>query len=126
MGDRDDWCSPMQVQGHVQAIRLTGATTSMRLFAGAAHSFDRDNTPLQRIDDASVSPGAPMHYIADDGAFIHPLEDAPRPELVDRDLMVYGLKAGYGHKGAHIGGSNELAALFREDMMAFWRRTLLG
>jgi dienelactone hydrolase len=24
MGDRDEWCSPMQVQGHAQAIRLTG------------------------------------------------------------------------------------------------------
>ena len=40
--------------------------------------------------------------------------------------MVYGLKAGYGSKGAHIGGSNDLAALFRADMLAFWRRTLLG
>jgi dienelactone hydrolase len=126
MGDRDDWCSPMQVQGHVQAMRLAGATATLRLFAGAAHSFDRDNTPLQRIEGASVSPAAPTMYIADDGAFIHPLESTPRPDLVDRDLMVYGLKAGYGRKGAHIGGSGDHAALFREDMIAFWRRTLLG
>lgn len=126
MGDRDDWCSPMQVQGHVQAMRLTGAKASLRLFSGAAHSFDRDNTPLQRIAEASVSPSAPTMYLADDGAFIHPLETTPRPELLDRDLMVYGLKAGYGRKGAHIGGSNEHAALFRADMIAFWRRTLLG
>jgi dienelactone hydrolase len=125
MGDRDDWCSPMQVQGHMQAMRLAGAKAALRLFAGAAHSFDRDNTPLQRIEEASVSPGAPTMYLADDGAFIHPLETASRPELVDRDLMVYGLKAGYGRKGAHIGGSNELAALFRTDMIDFWRRTLL-
>ena len=126
IGDRDDWCSPMQVQGHVQAMRLAGAKVSLRIFAGAAHSFDRDNTPLQRISEASVSPGAPTMYLADDGAFFHPLESTPRPELVDRDLMVYGLKAGYGSKGAHIGGSNDLAALFRADMLAFWRRTLLG
>jgi dienelactone hydrolase len=126
IGDRDDWCSPMQVQGHVQAMRLAGGKVSMRLFAGAAHSFDRDNTPLQRIPEASVSPGAPTMYLADDGSFIHPLEATPRPDLVDRDLMVYGLKAGYGSKGAHIGGSNELAALFRADMLDFWRRTLLG
>ena len=24
MGDADEWCSPMQVQGHCQAIRLSG------------------------------------------------------------------------------------------------------
>lgn len=126
MGDRDDWCSPMQVQGHVQAMRLAGAQARLRLFAGAAHSFDRENTPLQRIDEASVSPAAPTMYLADDGAFIHPLERTPRPELVDRDLMVYGLKAGYGRKGAHIGGSNEHAALFRADMIDFWRQALLG
>ena len=68
MGDRDEWCSPQQVQGHVQAIRLTGGKATMRLFAGAAHSFDR-GTAIQRIAEASVSPGAPTSYIADDGAF---------------------------------------------------------
>jgi len=125
MGDRDEWCSPQQVQGHVQAIRLTGGKATMRLFAGAAHSFDR-GTAIQRIAEASVSPGAPTSYIADDGAFIHPLEEKPRPELVDRDLMVYGLKAGYGSKGASIGSKGEDAALFRADMLDFWRRALLG
>jgi dienelactone hydrolase len=125
MGDRDEWCSPQQVQGHVQAIRLTGGKATMRLFAGAAHSFDR-GTSIQSIPEASVSPGAPTSYIADDGAFIHPLEDEPRPELVDRDLMVYGLKAGYGSKGADIGSKGEDAALFRADMLDFWRRALLG
>jgi len=41
-------------------------------------------------------------------------------------LMVYGLKAGYGTKGASIGTKNEEAGLFRADMVEFWRRTLLG
>jgi dienelactone hydrolase len=123
MGDRDEWCSPMQVQGHVQAIRVAGGKASLRLFAGAAHSFDR-GTPLQRIAEASVSPAAPTAYIADDGAFIHPLEDKPRPELVDRDVMVYALKAGYGTKGASIGSRGEEAALFRTEMLDFWWRTL--
>ncbi len=77
MGDRDEWCSAQQVQGHVQAIRLAGGDATLRLFAGAAHSFDR-GTGLQRIAEASVSPGAPTSYIADDGAFIHPLEGTPR------------------------------------------------
>jgi dienelactone hydrolase len=124
MGDRDEWCSPMQVQGHVQAMRLAGSDATLRLFPGAAHSFDR-GTPLKRIPEASVSPAAPTAYIADDGAFLHPLEGTPRAELIDRDLMVYALKAGYGVKGAAIGSQGEEAALFREDMLEFWRRTLL-
>lgn len=125
MGDRDEWCSPMQVQGHAQAIRLAGGTATLRLLAGVAHSFDR-GTPLQRIDEASVSPAAPTCYLADDGAFIHPIEGAPNPRLVDRDLMVYALKAGYGVKGAAIGTLGEEAALFRADMLEFWQRTLLA
>ena len=125
MGDADEWCSPMQVQGHVQAMRLTGGTATLRLISGAAHSFDR-GTDLERIAEAAVSPGAPTVYIAEDGAFIHPLAVAPDPRLIDRDLMVYGLKAGYGVKGASIGSRPEDACLFREDMVAFWRRTLLA
>ena len=41
MGDADEWCSPMQVQGHCQAIRLSGGRATMRLIGGAQHSFDR-------------------------------------------------------------------------------------
>ena len=123
MGDADEWCSPMQVQGHCQAIRLTGGTASMRLFKGAHHSFDR-GTKVIHIPEASVSPAAPTTYLADDGAFIHPLEDAPNSELVDRDVMVYSLKAGYGNKGAHLGSQDGEADVFREDMVAFWRRVM--
>jgi len=123
MGDRDAWCSPMQVQGHVQAIRLTGGKAALKLFGGAAHSFDRA-TPLERIEDASVSPAALTAYIADDGAFIHPLQGAPDPRLTDRDLMVLALKSGYGVKGATIGSRGEEASLFRADMIAYWQRTL--
>jgi len=123
MGDRDDWCSPMQVQGHVQAIRLTGGKATLRLFGGAAHSFDRAS-PLERIAQAAVSPAALTAYIADDGAFIHPLENTPNPRLKDRDLMVLGLKSGYGVKGATIGSRGEEASLFRADMIAYWQRTL--
>jgi dienelactone hydrolase len=124
MGDRDDWCSPMQVQGHAQAVRLAGGAASLRLFGGATHSFDRA-TPVERIAEAAVSPAAPTAYIADDGAFIHPLHSAANPELVDRDLMVYALKAGYGTKGATLGSRGDEADLFRTDMLAYWRRTLL-
>ncbi|QWG22437.1 prolyl oligopeptidase family serine peptidase [Bradyrhizobium sediminis] len=123
MGDADEWCSPMQVQGHCQAIRLAGADVTMRLVAGAHHSFDR-GTAITDVADASVSPAAPTAYIADDGALIHPVRDASDPALTDRDLMVYALKAGYGRKGAKIGSRDGEAELFRADMLAFWERVL--
>src|SRR5690349_21999340 len=121
MGDADEWCSPMQVQGHCQAIRLAGGDVTMRLIGGAHHSFDR-GTGINDVPNASVSPAAPTAYIAGDGALIHPAKGAPDPALVDRDLMVYALKAGYGRKGAKIGSRPGEAELFRDDMLAFWTR----
>jgi dienelactone hydrolase len=123
IGDRDDWVSAQQAQGYVQAMRLSGARASIRIFAGAAHSFDRDE-PLRRVDEASVSPAAPTAYIAADGAFLHPTAAAPDPALVDRDLAVYALKAGYGARGASLGSAGAQAGQFRADMIAFFERTL--
>ena len=123
MGDADEWCSPMQVQGHCQAIRLSGGDVTMRLIAGAHHSFDR-GTAISDIAEASVSPAAPTAYIADDGALIHPTSDAPDAALTDRDLMVYALKSGYGRKGAKIGSRPGDAESFEADMLAFWQRVL--
>jgi dienelactone hydrolase len=120
MGDADEWCSPMQVQGHCQAIRVAGGTVSMRLVAGAHHSFDR-GTAITDVADASVSPAAPTTYVADDGALIHPTEDAPDPNLSDRDLMIYALKSGYGRKGARIGSREGEAEFFKAEMLAFWQ-----
>ena len=42
IGDRDEWCLPQQVQGHMHAMRLCGCDASFKLFPGAQHSFDRD------------------------------------------------------------------------------------
>src|SRR5262245_18132440 len=123
MGDADEWCSPMQAQGHCQAIRLARGEATMRLIAGAHHSFDR-GTEIVDVPAASVSPAAPTAYIADDGALIHPTKGQGDPALVDRDLMVYALKAGYGRKGARIGSRPGEAELFRDDMLAFWTRLL--
>jgi dienelactone hydrolase len=125
MGDRDEWCSPMQVQGHVQAIRLSGGVASMRLIAGAQHSFDR-GTEVVNVPEASVSPDAPTTYLADDGSFIHPLTEGREgdPKLTDRDVMVYSLKAGYGKKGAQIGSAPGEAGAFKEDMVRFWGRVM--
>ena len=123
MGDRDDWCSAAQVQSHVQAIRLSGGKVSMRLFGGAGHGFDR-GPPFEDVPDAVVTVAAPTTFLAGDGAMIHPLTDTPDASLVDRDVMVYALKAGYGSKGAKVGGTEAEAQVFREEMLGFWRRVL--
>lgn len=125
VGDQDDWVGPQQVQGHMHAIRLRGGPASFRLVPGAEHSFDR-HEPLQHVPDAAVSPAAPTSYIGDDGAFIHPVTGQADSALIDRDLAIYALKAGYGVKGATIGSQGNQAALFRDDMTAFFGRTLLG
>ena len=123
MGDADEWCSPTQVQAHCHAMRLAGGRASMRLVGGAQHSFDRD-TPIENVAEARVAPGAPITYIADDGAMVHPLSGRPDPELVDRDVMVYAMKAGFGKRGARIGSRPGDAALFREEMVGFWTRVM--
>ncbi|MBX9946343.1 MAG: prolyl oligopeptidase family serine peptidase [Reyranella sp.] len=125
VGDQDDWVSPQQCQGYVQALRLWGGDASIRIVAGAEHSFDREE-PVQHIAEASVSPAAPTGYIADDGAFVHPTEGMPNPALTDRDLAVYALKAGYGVRGATIGAQGDQPALFRAEMTGFFGRTLLS
>ena len=123
MGDRDDWCSVQQVQGHVQAIRVAGGAVSLRLLGGAAHSFDKASA-LIRIEDARVAPGGLTAYIAADGAYIHPLTGRADPSLTDRDMAVYNLKAGYGVRGATLGGTDAEAEAFRADMVAFWSAAL--
>ena len=119
IGDRDDWCSPMQVQAHIHAIRLSGGDATVRIVPGAPHSFDR-TAPLEHMPHASVTPAAPTLYIADDGAFILPTSDEPDPELVDLDGFMYSIKAGFGVRGASIAGRPDLAPLFIEDMTTFW------
>ncbi len=119
IGDQDDWCPPIQVQAHIHAIRLAGGDATLRIVPGANHSFDR-TTPLEYIPEASVTPGAPTLYIADDGAFILPASDEPDPDLLDRDGFLYSIEAGFGVRGAHISGNPDLVPLFYEDMSAFW------
>lgn len=125
VGDQDDWVSPQQAQGYVQALRLRGAEATIRIVAGAEHSFDREEA-IQHIAQASVSPAAPTGYLADDGALVHPTIGRPDPKLTDRDLAVYALKAGYGVRGATIGSQGDQPALFREEMTGFFRRTLFS
>ena len=119
IGDRDEWCLPQQVQGHMQAIRLCGGEASCRIFPGTHHSFDRD-TPIELIPDASVAPNAPTTYIADNGALIDPWTGEADPNVSERDLMIRSFTAGYGRRGARIGSEGDQAKHFHEDMMTFW------
>lgn len=120
VGDQDEWCSAQQIQGHMQALRLCGSEASWRIFAGAHHSFDRA-TPVEMIAEASVAPGAPTIYIEDDGTCIHPVTGPCPIETSERDLMLYGIKAGHGNRGARLGTSADFAEQFHADMMTFWR-----
>ena len=119
IGDRDEWCLPQQVQGHMQAISLCGGEASCRIFPDTHHSFDRD-TPIELIADASVAPDAPTTYIAENGALIDPWTGQADPNVSERDLMIRMFKAGYGRRGAHIGSEGDQAKHFHKDMMTFW------
>lgn len=123
IGERDDWCSCQQVQGHMNAIRLTGGDASFRLFADACHSFDRE-TPIEKLPDAVVALGAPTIYLRDDGAMIDPVSGEASASATERDFMVYAMKAGFGGKGATIGSKGDQPAQFREDMVRFWKDCL--
>lgn len=119
IGERDNWCSPQQAQGYAQAIRLAGGAVSFRLFAEAEHSFDRQ-PPIETAPDAAVAPHAPTIYLSDKGAMLHPVTGEEDAEATDRDMMVYGLKAGFGVTGATLGGYGDQPALFKADMSRFW------
>jgi dienelactone hydrolase len=123
VGERDDWTLPQQVQGQIHAMRLCGADASCRIFAEAHHSFDRD-TPVELIEEASVSPSAPTAYLNDEGMFIHPLAEEADPDITERELMLYSVKSGHGRRGAHIGTRDDQSDLFHDDMMAFWRSVM--
>ena len=119
VGDQDEWCLPQQVQGHMQALRLCGDDASWLIVEGAHHSFDRA-TPVELIAEASVARGAPTIYIDDDGTSIHPVHGRCSPDTSERDLMLYGIKAGYGERGARLGTDADYADQFHADMMQFW------
>ena len=49
IGDRDEWCLPQQVQGHIQAMRLCGGDATIRIVEGAQHSFDSE-TAIEKVE----------------------------------------------------------------------------
>ena len=114
VGDRDDWLSVQQVQ----AIRLVGGDASLRVVAGAGHSFDREEA-VHEVPEASVAPGAPTVYLDGNGAMIDPGTGRPDPALTDREMFLLAVDAGLGRWGAHIGSVGDQPDLFQADMLAF-------
>ena len=125
IGDRDEWCSVMAVQAQTQAINLCGGTASLRIVPGAHHSFDRDE-PVHDLPEARVSPHAPIEYLDADGSMIDPVTGVADPARLDLHQFRAAVAAGFGQRGARLGGSGDQPALFRDDMLAFHRRVLTG
>ena len=123
IGDLDEWCSVQQVQAQILAMRAAGGDASIRVVRGAHHSFDRDEG-VHTIAEASVAPTAPTTMLADDGSMIMAHVDEPDPDLVDHDLFTAAVEAGFGRRGAAIGGIGDQPELFRSDMLDFYDRTL--
>lgn len=118
IGDQDQWCSVMAVQAQIQAIRLAGGDATMRLVAGAHHSFDRYED-VHSLDEARVSPNAPIEYLADDGSMIDPATGEPDPARTDIDQFRAAVASGFGQRGASLGSTTGQPELFRTDMLAF-------
>ncbi len=123
IGDQDEWCSPQEVQGQINAMRMGGADAEVRVVPGAHHSFDRAEEP-HVIEDARVALRAPTVMLDDDGAMFDPRTGSADPSLVDFDLFVFALKQGFGTLGATIGGVEGEPELFVEDMLTFHRQML--
>ena len=123
VGDQDEWCSVAAAQSQSNAIRLAGGESSIRVVAGAHHSFDR-HEDVGLVAEARVSPDAPVDYLADDGSMIDPLTGVPDPARTDIDQFRYAVQAGFGRKGARMGGGPGLPGLFDDDMLAFHRSVL--
>lgn len=123
IGDRDEWCSVMAVQAQIQAIRLRGGDASLRIVPGAQHSFDRLED-VHELPEARVSPNAPIEYLADDGSMIDPMTGTPDPRRTDVEQFRAAVAAGFGQRGARLGGQGDEPRLFRDDMLDFHRRVL--
>ncbi|MEO1056618.1 MAG: dienelactone hydrolase family protein [Actinomycetota bacterium] len=119
IGESDEWCSVQQVQAQVHAMQLTGGQASIRIVAHAHHSFDRAEDP-HTIEEAAVAPTAPTVSLTSDGCMIDPIVGEPDPALTDTDVFMTAIVGGHGRRGAAIGGSQEDAGLFTEDMTTFY------
>ncbi len=120
IGDRDEWCSVMAVQAQIHAIQVSGGAASMRLVRGAHHSFDR-HEDVHRLDEARVSPNAPIEFLADDGSMIDPATGVPDLARTDVDQFRDAVTTGFGQRGASLGSTGDQPSVFEADMLHFHR-----
>jgi dienelactone hydrolase len=118
LGEVDEWCSVQQAQAQVHAMALSGGDASVRIVAGAAHSFDRLED-VHELEEAVVAPHAPTIFLTHDGSMIDPHTNEPDPELTDLEVFVAAAKAGFARQGASIGRVGDQPALFEADMLEF-------
>lgn len=125
IGDQDEWCSVMAVQTQIRTITLTGGRASMRIVPGAHHSFDR-HEDVHELAEARVSPNAPIEFLDDDGSMIDPVTGIADPARTDLDQFRAAVAAGFGQKGARLGGAGDQPQVFVDDMLAFHAEVLGG
>jgi dienelactone hydrolase len=124
MGDADKWTLLSTVQGYVNAIRLCGGDISLKVWRDAEHSFDRPDVPLTFIEDGLESTRAPIYYLSDQGHF-HDLQTGLEdPTLTEHELRIT-IHDRYGHKGCSLGSKPGQPEMFTEDMLRFFKSTLL-
>lgn len=118
LGEADEWCSLQQAQAQIRAMAQAGADATVRIVAGAAHSFDRLED-VHELEEAVVAPQAPTIFLTDDGAMIDPHTEEADPDLTDLDVFVAAAVAGFARRGASIGGVGDQPEIFRADMLSF-------
>lgn len=96
----------------------------MYFVSGVYYSFDWFMF-LESIFEVKIFLVVLMVYIVDNGVFIYLLQFELDLVLMDCDLMVYGLKVGFGKIGVWLGSQmlDELK-FFWEEMLLFWRMVL--
>lgn len=123
-GDKDDWVSPQQCQGAVQALLNGGSDALMMMFPGALHAFDRAGVSPTEIPHAMSLINFPTLYINNHGQYYNMRSGKMEPSLTGLDLFTYAATAGFIKKGVHIGSSGNQAADYTQEMLSFFKTRL--
>ncbi len=124
MGDKDNWVSVVQCQAYEQAIEFRNPNSSMRLFPGAGHAFDRADRPLTEAPNAVKALLAPISYINNEGVFFDYRSGRYDPTYDDAARTSHAIASGFLEKGVKYGSRHGDPEAFRQDMVDFFVRTL--
>ena len=90
----------------------------------AEHSFDRPEVPLTFIPDGVESTRAPVYYLDEHANFYDLYSGKSNPLLTGSELRTE-IHDRFGHEGCTLGAKPGQPELFTEDMLSFFRRTLI-